>query len=356
MKLRVLFFCGDKSPYGLAHLIPILKSRFDLVAVVIPTEDRWEYFREALLGKSYYKAKSEHILMEVVKTIIMRLVPTRIIRLVRKGYEKDKDINIVDILGVHDISLIRVFDINKRSFIEKVKKINPDIIFSAAYPQIFSKELILIPSKGSINFHPSLLPRYRGAHPHFWAIVKGEKISGLTAHFMTENIDDGDIIAQIDFPIEQYTYSELYKKIIQETPNLVKLVESFFREGGSKAKPQDSSEATYFRNDREIHRRIFWDIHTADEIRNLCRTEQAFCFFRGIKVHYLKAYVTDSNRNLTNDVRVENGTIVDIYKDAIVVKTKDACINIQEFKENGKRLPLKKWVEKHRVNIGEKFD
>ena len=355
MKLRVLFFCGDKSPYGLSHLIQILKSRFNVVAVVIPTKDRWWYFREALLGKSYYKTKSERILMEIVKAIIMRLVPAQIIRLIRKGYKKDKDVNIVNILGAHDIPLIRVFDVNGKGFIRKVKEINPNLILSAAYPQIFSKDLISVPSKGSVNFHPSLLPKYRGAHPHFWAIVKGEKIGGITAHFMTENIDDGDIISQIEFPIENYTYSELYEKIIQETPNIVRAVEKFFEEDEAKTRPQNSAEASYFRNDRDIHKRIFWNIHSAEEIRNLCRTEQAFCFFRNTKVYCMKAYMTTSNRNLTNNVRIENGTIIDINKDAAVVKTKDACINIQEFEENGKRLSFKKWAEKHKVNIGEKF-
>ena len=70
----------------------------------------------------------------------------------------------------------------------------------------------------------------------------------------------------------------------------------------------------------------------------------------------LKAHVTSTNRNLTNDVCVESGTIVDIYKDSIVVKTRDACINIQELVEDGAKMTFKKWAMKHRVNIGEKFD
>ncbi len=57
-----------------------------------------------------------------------------------------------------------------------------------------------------------------GFHPHFWAICKGEENSGMTAHFMTEKLDDGDIVAQLEFPIIQYTYSDFYEKLIQETP------------------------------------------------------------------------------------------------------------------------------------------
>lgn len=338
----------------MAHLIPILESKFDVVVVVIATEDRWKLFHEKLSGKSYYESKAMPNPIRIVKALIKRIISTSIIRLFKDNYKET--VRIEDILHGRNIPLREIFDVNERSFIEKVRDFNPDLIFSAAYPQIFSKDLVSIPSRGSINFHPSLLPKYRGAHPHFWAIAKGEKTSGLTAHFMTENIDDGNIIAQIEFPIEQYTYSVFYKKIIQETPNLVNLVERYFQEGRTDAKPQDSSQATYFKNDREIHRRIFWNLHTSEEIKDLCRTERAFCFFRSHKVYCMEAYVTNSNRNLTNNVRVENGTIIDIYEDAIVVKAIDGCVNIKEFEENGKRLYFKKWAEKYNINIGEKFE
>lgn len=357
MTLKVLFFCGHKSPYGLAHLIPILESRFDVIAVVVATEDRWDCFRETLSGKSYYRTESarsfSQIIDKYIKGNIKRVLSEKFIRLFRKDYKKD--IKIPDILRTHNISLLQVFDVNEKSFVEKVKELNPDLILSAAYPQIFSKDLIAIPHKGSINFHPSLLPKYRGAHPHFWAIAKGEKKSGQTAHFMTEKIDDGDIVAQIEYPIEGYSYSQHYQKIIEEVPTLVRKVEEFFYQN-KKAVPQNLLEGSYFRNDREVHWRIFWCIHSAEDVANLSRTEKAFCFFRGVKVKFIQSYVTKTNRNLTNNVQVETGTIIDVNKECLIVKTKDACINIEVLEECGKKIPAIKWVQKHRVNIGEKFD
>ena len=204
---------------------------------------------------------------------------------------------------------------------------------SAAYPQIFSKEVLDIPKIGAINFHPALLPKYRGAHPHFWQILNGESEGGLTAHFMTERIDDGDIIAQVSFPIDGCTYAELYEKIIENTPPLVSSVGVFFQKEANRARPQNPEDATSYRSDRQIDGRIFWSIHTSKEIQNLTRAGVAYCFFRDKMVNFVSSDVTESNRNLTNHVRVESGTIVDIGQDSISVKTIDGCINITRIRK-----------------------
>ena len=243
---------------------------------------------------------------------------------------------------------------NEGSFLDRVRATGPEIILSAAYPQIFSRELIAIPPRGSVNFHPSLLPRYRGAHPHFWVIAMGEKESGLTAHFMTEEIDAGDIVAQISYPIEDLDYGQLYERMIAETPAIVREVALFFREGRSAA-PQDPSRATRFRNDRVIHRRIFWGLHTAEEIRNLVRTGIAFCFFRDERVGFVRAGVAETNRNLTNGVRVEPGTIVDLGPGGIVVKSIDACVVLRDFVDGGKAFSHTRWATVKHARVGEKF-
>ena len=89
-------------------------------------------------------------------------------------------------------------------------------------------------------------------------LTQGEEIGGVTAHFMTEKIDNGDIIAQIKFPILKYNYSKLCDKIVSETPNIVKKVEDFFFSNNRVPVPQDTKHATYYRENRKIHQRIFW--------------------------------------------------------------------------------------------------
>ena len=86
---------------------------------------------------------------------------------------------------------------------------------------------------------------------------------------MTKEIDTGDLIAQIKFNIINYNYENLYKKIVSETPRLIEKVEELFLKGKFTPLKQDSSKSSYFRNDREIHHRIQWNIHSAEDIFNL---------------------------------------------------------------------------------------
>ena len=185
MRLRTLFLCGHKSPYGLAHLKPVLDSLFDVVAVVLADDARWSLFRESVSGKVFVDSDSP--LTKIARTTRRRA--TQFLHNARSERRIQK------LCLERNVPVWHVFDVNENSFISSIQNSNIDLIITAAFPQIFSKSLIDIPRCGSVNFHPSLLPKFRGAHPHFWAIAKGESESGISAHFITERIDDGDIIA-----------------------------------------------------------------------------------------------------------------------------------------------------------------
>ena len=340
--MRVIFLCGHKSPYGLAHLEPLLHSDFEIIAVVLATDKRWNIFRDKLSGRHFYPNKG--FFPNTYRLLINIKINSKI----------KKSINLVK---KNKIPIWYEDDVNSTSeFLLKLKDNKIDLIISAAYPQIFSNELISTPIKGAVNFHPSLLPKFRGAHPHYWAIVKGEAESGLTAHFMTENIDEGDIIAQIKFPIEDYDYQQLYTKIILETPNIIKKVEDFFLKGNSKAIKQDPLKASYFRNDRDIHHRIFWKNHTVQEIINLVRGGNAFCFFRNSKIVIEKCFMTDTNRNLTNDIMTENGIIIDLYQDSIAISANFGIINITKLIYKSKKMDFLEFIIKYKPLIGERFE
>jgi methionyl-tRNA formyltransferase len=349
MAIKAIFFCGHKSRYGLAHLEPIL-NEFDVTAVMIPTDERWALFSEKISGRSYQVPDWVENLKKPIRGVLKKILSIR-----GKERSSDESGTIEQLCLRHHISLFRVFDVNEESFIQKIKEYHPLVILSAAYPQIFCKALISVPERGAINFHPSLLPRFRGAHPHFWSIATGEKLGGITAHFMTEKIDNGEIIAQIEFPIGHYYYGDLYKKMIDETPTLVKQVRVFLQE---RKKPirQDPGQGTYFRNDREIHHRIFWNLMSGQEIHNLVRTERAFCFFRGEKIWIKRADLVNENRNTTNAVRAEPGTIVDIDETAVVVVTEDFLLAIHVLEKGGKAFQSQEWVLLNQPCIGEKFN
>lgn len=351
--MKLIFFCGNKSRYGIAHLQPIL-SEFNVVAVVIPTEKRWDIFREALSGKRYDFSKSflELLFLKIKQYIkYILLLVQKIIPIVHYNY------SVRHLCKKRNIPVIVSHDVNDKQFIDYLHKIEPDLIMSAAYPQIFNKELLSVCKRAAINFHPSLLPMFRGAHPHFWCIAKGAKFSGITAHLMTENIDDGDILVQIKFPIKDLYYNELYNKIVLETPCAVKKVREVLNNDNFVPCKQDKINISSFRNDRDIHKRIFWNINDCEDIFNLIRTEAAFSFFGRKKVVFKRASIVLGNRNMTNKVRVEPGTIIDINDKGIVVSTIDEnkFLIIHNVAGIGRIISFQRWIKVNRAIIGNKF-
>lgn len=350
MAVKTIFLCGHQSRYGLAHLQSIL-NEVDVLTVVVATDERWNYFRKRLGGTS-----DEYLDRIGQAKKFTRAYAALLLKAAKKTLLPADPSSVEALCAEHRVPVLSAGNVNLPEFIDLMRAYQADVILSAAYPQILSPELIALPKRGAINFHPSLLPKYRGAHPHFWCLVRGEKTSGVTAHFMTERIDDGNIIAQIEFSIEGYYYTELYNRIVVESPNLVRQVRLFLEEGRTNAIPQDSEKASYFRSDREIHRRIFWQTMSGEEIYNLIRTEGAFCFFRGTKVGIRKAERFRANQNRMEEVRADAGAIVGFDETGIVVASRHQWLTMSLLGQHGKTVPFKKWLLEHAVKIGEKFD
>jgi methionyl-tRNA formyltransferase len=343
--MRAVFFCGHNSPYGLAHLKPILRS-FDAVAVVVATEERWADFGQKLVGQRFsypsplFTAVDDMI--DVTRSVARKLA----------GWcQADKRLS--PICRNAGIPVWRTGDVNDPDFVRSMSECAPDVILSAAYPQMLSGDLLETARRGGINFHPALLPRNRGAHPHYWAIAKGDAEGGVTAHWMTERLDAGPIVAQIHFPISTMYYSEYYRAIIEHTPALVCEVESNLASGTAPI-PQ-TGESSFNNNDREIQHRVSWSLMHARVIHNLIRTDKAFCTYRGHLVWIRRAELLSSNRNITKYTVVEPGTVVDIDGSYIVVAAADGYIGISSLSDGGCNLSFGRWVARHRARIGERF-
>ena len=97
--------------------------------------------------------------------------------------------------------LMRTDNINSPENISIIKKISPDLIITAGWQRLISKEILDIPLLGTVGFHSSLLPKFRGRAPVNWAIILGEKETGITMFYLTPEADNGDIIAQESFEI-----------------------------------------------------------------------------------------------------------------------------------------------------------
>lgn len=348
--MKTILFCGDKVPYGFAHIQELLQSKFNLIGVVLPTLRKRHALLEKYTGErigSFDRNKQR------IKAIIKKYISKSLISRIPRVYLKT--LNAEVILKKHKVPCWYVDDSNSEELVNKLKQIEPELILCAGFPQIFSRELLAIPKNGAVNFHPSLLPKFRGPSPFFWIIATGEAESAITAHFMTDKIDGGDIIAQIKFPIPDYTYDELVRISIKKTPNLIQQVHNFFSEGNQAPQKQNNSKASYFRYERENDYRLVWNQQDVHQIYNLTRTGRAFCFFRNQKIGIPDCSISETGPNLAYDGQVEEGTIVNTSNDSVVIKAMDGYIDLLEVVYKGRTTTAKQLMKRLHIHIGEIF-
>lgn len=232
--------------------------------------------------------------------------------------------------------------------------LNPDIIITCAYGQIIPKEVLDCPKYGCINVHASLLPKYRGGAPIHWAILNGEKETGITIMYMNEGMDTGDIIAKESIPIlESDNVGTLFDKLSLMGANLlIKTLPSIIDQTCNREK-QDDSMASYAPT-----------LKRADELIDFNKTTlEVFNKIRGLNSWPL-AYMILNNEE-TKILECEKsygsfdknpGEITRISKDKIGIKTKDGEVLITKIKPNGKRaMFVKEYLNglKDKLEMGE---
>lgn len=172
-----------------------------------------------------------------------------IVAVVTQSDKKRGNISPVKQIAERKIPNVEVFQPEKATdpaFIEEIKKFTPALFVVVAYGKILRPALLAIPTKGSINVHASLLPKYRGAAPIQRAIMEGEKKTGITIMEMSEGLDCGDIIAQKEVPIdEKMDFSHLHDELCNTAKPLLLEVIKDFEKGKIKKYPQDNSRATF---------------------------------------------------------------------------------------------------------------
>ena len=142
----------------------------------------------------------------------------------------------------YNVNVFQPEDLNNDNFKNKLKKIEPDLFIVVAFKKL-PEQIWKIPKLGTFNLHASLLPMYRGAAPINWAIINGEKETGLTTFFINNKIDFGNIIMQEKCIIkENETFGELYKKLMKLSPNIIsQTIEKIFK-GNLKTEKQLESK------------------------------------------------------------------------------------------------------------------
>lgn len=155
--------------------------------------------------------------------------------------------------------------------VQNIKSLAPDIILSVYYRSLISDEILKIAPLGSFNMHGSLLPKYRGRAPINWVLVKGEKETGATLHYMVAKADAGDIVGQKVVPIDnEDTALTLTKKVTAAACEIIKEVYPLIETKKLKPRKQDMSVSTYFGRRTPADGLINWN-NEAQTIYNLIR-------------------------------------------------------------------------------------
>jgi methionyl-tRNA formyltransferase len=146
------------------------------------------------------------------------------------------------------IRILRPASVNAPEFVAFVREeLHPDLIVSVAASQIFREPLLGIPPKGCVNIHGALLPRYRGMLPSFWTLLNGEREGGVTVHYMSAGIDDGQIIEQRRFPIHaDDTVETLIGRSKAVGAELLLDVLARIEQGDVITHPNNAAEGTYY--------------------------------------------------------------------------------------------------------------
>lgn len=171
----------------------------------------------------------------------------------------------------HDLPVAKPADPNTAEFVGRVRSIAPDFLFSFYYRQMLSAALLEIPSRGALNVHGSLLPRYRGRVPVNWAVLHGERETGATLHYMVAKPDAGDVVAQQAVPIlPEDTAAEVFSKVTTAAELALDRALPGLVAGRAPRIPQDLSRGSYFGGRRPEDGRIDWK-QPAAAIHNLVR-------------------------------------------------------------------------------------
>lgn len=235
----------------------------------------------------------------------------------------------------HGIPVYQPARVKEEGFPEKIRALAPDVIVVAAFGQILPESILEAPRLGCINVHGSLLPRYRGAAPIQWAVINGEKQSGVTTMMMAKGLDTGDMLDQAVVPLDpKETGGSLFEKLRAEGAKLLVRTLRKLEDGTAVATPQNDAESSYAGMLRKSMGEIDWN-RDAESIERLIRGlnpwPSAYTAFRGKTLKIWEADVVEADEDAAPR------TIIRVTKDAIVVQTGQGALAVTELQLEGKK-------------------
>ena len=238
-------------------------------------------------------------------------------------------------------------------FVQILRDMQPDLIVVAAFGQFLSQEILSMPKYGCINVHASLLPKYRGAAPIQYAIIKGESESGVTIMQMDIGMDTGAMLDKVVVPIgANSTMGELHDELKVKGAELLLTVIEKIEAGTVVAEPQNNDEATYATLLDRSMERIVWT-KSAQEVHNLIRgfNPAPSTFTKLPNGKSLKIWCSRmGDKNTT----AAPGTVIELSKHSFFVACGSGVLEITEVQpESKKRMPAQVFINGRGVQVGD---
>ncbi len=229
-------------------------------------------------------------------------------------------------------------NIKDEEIIDELRDLKPDVIIVVAYGQILPLSILNLPYYGCINIHASLLPKYRGAAPIHWAVINGEKETGVTTMLMDEGMDTGDILLQESIKIfKDNNVGDVHDKLADLGSEIIIKTLNMISQGQIKPIKQSDKHALYAPKIDNNIEQINW-IDTAEEINNKVRGLNPWpAAYTKIHDKRLKVWKTEVYKN-TNTNTNKPGEVIDIIPDrGIIIGTGKGEIIITELQLQGKK-------------------
>ncbi|MBE0426084.1 MAG: methionyl-tRNA formyltransferase [Nitrospirae bacterium] len=305
--MRIVFF--GTPAFAIPSLNALLKSGEEVVAVVTQPDKR--------------KGRGHLYTPPPVKEFIL-----------------DKEIKILQPSNIKDVT-----------FLDELSQLKPDIIIVAAYGKILPEDILELPPYGCINIHASLLPKYRGAAPIQWAIINGEKKTGITIILMDEGLDTGNILLQEEAEISDDDNAEtLGQKLSELGASLLVETIKKIKDGSIRPVPQEGATILAPPLKKEDGR-IDWSKSARDIfnfVRGMYPWPCAYCYLEKERIKITRVKVIEGTGKA--------GRIKDVDND-IIVGTGEGLISINELQPEGKRpMTAKAFLHGRRLKEGNSFN
>ncbi len=246
----------------------------------------------------------------------------------------------------HDIPVFQPQRIKSAEGVEMLRSLKPDLVVTAAFGQILSREVLDIPAMGTVNVHASLLPKYRGSAPINWCIINGESYTGVTTMLTDEGIDTGDMLLAESIPIqEDETAGQLTERLAELGARVLIDTLKALDTGDCPRTSQDAGAASYYPMLKKQHGQIDWH-QSAKQIANLVRGVNPWPgAYTQMGGHVLKVWQAKAVEQGDLPAGKPGEVLISGAKSGVVVACGQGCLELIEIQApNSKRMQARSYV------------